>query len=101
MGQGFGKGTMRMALLCFMKDSKAIGEFTAEGRENLVVASFTHLEVDTSGQWGPQLGLMAKTPPHSSSPQPEFFATWQPQVFRAPKLNVQRAPVEAASSFIV
>ena len=91
---------MGMAFLCFTKDSKAMGEFTAWGRKNRVVSSFTHLAVDTGDQWGPQRGPLARTPRHSFSPWPEFLKTWQPRVYRAPQVNVLRETVEVAPSFI-
>lgn len=96
VGQDFRKGTVGMAFLCFMKNSKAMGELTAGARENLEASSFTHLAVDAGGHWGLQL---AETTIHSFSPWPEFFKTWQPQVFWAPKGNALREPVEAAFFF--
>ena len=77
-----------------------MGEFTAWGRKNRVVSSFTHLAVDTGDQWGPQRGPLARTPRHSFSPWPEFLKTWQPRVYRAPQVNVLRETVEVAPSFI-
>lgn len=100
VGQDFGKGTVGMAFLCFMKDSKVLGECTAGARENLVGSSSTHLALDAGCRWGLQLELLAETSTHSFSPWPEFSKTWQPQVFRAPKQNVLRILVETTFSFI-